>query len=225
MAKYLTLDGLTRFYEGLKSKFAVLNHNHDSAYLSINAKAKDSEKVNGLTVEKAVPSNAVFTDTVYTHSTGDGNLHVPATGTVNNGKVLKAGNAAGSADWGQVSFSEISGKPTSLSGYGINDGATKAELSAVEVIAKGASRALAFDTSTQLDNWLAGTYTRPDGKKKADLQIGDNLLIIARDVPDYWWDGTQKQELETGKVDLTAYVKSSDIAAITNIEIDAILAG
>ena len=25
------------------------------------------------------------------------------------------------------------------------------------------------------------------------------------DVPDYWWDGTQKQKLETQKVDLTTY--------------------
>jgi hypothetical protein len=36
------------------------------------------------------------TNTVYSHPTGDGNLHVPATGTTNNGKVLKAGSTAGS---------------------------------------------------------------------------------------------------------------------------------
>lgn len=35
----------------------------------------------------------------YTHPTGDGNLHVPATGTTNNGKVLTAGSTAGSAAW------------------------------------------------------------------------------------------------------------------------------
>lgn len=35
----------------------------------------------------------------YTHPTGDGNLHVPATGTTNSGKVLTAGAAAGSASW------------------------------------------------------------------------------------------------------------------------------
>lgn len=32
----------------------------------------------------------------YTHPTGDGNLHVPATSTGNNGKFLKAGSTAGS---------------------------------------------------------------------------------------------------------------------------------
>jgi len=37
--------------------------------------------------------------TNYTHPTGDGNLHVPATGTGNNNKVLTAGATAGSLSW------------------------------------------------------------------------------------------------------------------------------
>lgn len=37
--------------------------------------------------------------TAYTHPTGDGNLHVPATGTNNAGKVLTAGSTAGSLSW------------------------------------------------------------------------------------------------------------------------------
>jgi hypothetical protein len=35
----------------------------------------------------------------YVHPTGDGNLHVPATGTTNNGKVLTAGVTEGSLSW------------------------------------------------------------------------------------------------------------------------------
>ena len=35
----------------------------------------------------------------YTHPTGDGNLHVPATGTTNDGKVLTAGSTAGALSW------------------------------------------------------------------------------------------------------------------------------
>ena len=35
----------------------------------------------------------------YSHPAGDGNLHVPATGTTNNGKVLTAGGTAGSLAW------------------------------------------------------------------------------------------------------------------------------
>ncbi len=35
----------------------------------------------------------------YSHPTGDGNKHVPATGTTNNNKFLKAGSTAGSLSW------------------------------------------------------------------------------------------------------------------------------
>jgi hypothetical protein len=44
----------------------------------------------------------------YAHPSGDGNLHVPATGTTNNTKVLKAGATAASAAWGQVAANEVS---------------------------------------------------------------------------------------------------------------------
>lgn len=37
--------------------------------------------------------------TNYSHPTGDGNIHVPATSTTNNGKVLTAGSTAGSVSW------------------------------------------------------------------------------------------------------------------------------
>lgn len=76
----------------------------------------------------------------------------------------------------------------------------QALLDIIEAIAKGASRAVTFDTLAQLDGWLAGTYTRLDGKTKADLQVGDNLYIKQLDVPDYWWGGDGKYELETAKV-------------------------
>lgn len=50
----------------------------------------------------------------YSHPTGDGNLHVPATGTSNNNKVLKAGSTAESLSWGQVAWTEITGKPSTF---------------------------------------------------------------------------------------------------------------
>jgi hypothetical protein len=50
----------------------------------------------------------------YSHPSGDGNLHVPATGTSNNNKVLKAGATAGSLSWDQVAWTEITGKPSTF---------------------------------------------------------------------------------------------------------------
>ncbi len=49
--------------------------------------------------------------TNYIHPTGDGNLHVPATGTTSNAKVLRAGATAGALSWGIVDFSEIGNRP------------------------------------------------------------------------------------------------------------------
>jgi hypothetical protein len=46
------------------------------------------------------------------HPSGDGNLHVPATGTSNNGKFLKAGSTAGSISWVGVDWSDVANKPT-----------------------------------------------------------------------------------------------------------------
>lgn len=52
---------------------------------------------------------------IYTHPTTDGSLHVPATSTTNNGKVLTAGASAGSFSWQtpSVAWANISDKPTS----------------------------------------------------------------------------------------------------------------
>lgn len=56
-----------------------------------------------------------------------------------------------------------------------------------------------FETTAELNTWL----TVPENMK--ELNIGDNLYIKETDVPDYWWDGTKKRELETKKINLTEY--------------------
>ena len=71
-------------------------------------------------------------------------------------------------------------------------------------MAKGATVARVFDTVAALDTWIAVTAN------KAALNIGDVFLIKAKDVPDYWWDGTAKQELETEKIALVNASASMD---------------
>ncbi len=56
----------------------------------------NSAKVNNLTVETAVPSGAVFTDTIYNHPTTAGNKHVPAGGQA--GDIL-IWEQDGTAEW------------------------------------------------------------------------------------------------------------------------------
>ena len=49
--------------------------------------------------EKSKLSGIEDNSTNYAHPIGDGNLHVPATSTTNDGKVLTAGSTAGSLTW------------------------------------------------------------------------------------------------------------------------------
>ena len=80
--------------------------------------------VEGLRVYvKANKTNYVYNGTswdkiptgeVYTHPTGDGYHHVPATGTTNNGKFLKAGATAGSESWENIKVEDIEDFPESL---------------------------------------------------------------------------------------------------------------
>ena len=83
------------------------------------------------------------------------------------------------------------------------------EIADVEAIAKGRATGYVFDTLEDLDAWLS------DETNTANLVLGDNFYIRAVDVPDYWWDGSAKQQLETQKVDLTEYVKNTDYATGT----------
>ena len=76
-------------------------------------------------------------------------------------------------------------------------------------IASGKCRAEVFNTVDELDEWLKNETNT------ATLKVGDVFLIRAVNVPDYWWDGSAKQQLETTKV---------EIAYITNEEIDNIVA-
>ena len=66
-------------------------------------------------------------------------------------------------------------------------------------VAMGRNQARVFATVEAMDEWLAV----PENVEQ--MNVGDNLYITATDVPDYWWDGTQQQPLETQKVDLTGY--------------------
>jgi hypothetical protein len=73
-------------------------------------------------------------------------------------------------------------------------------------IAKGRATGYVFDTLEDLELWLQ------DEANTSKLVLGDNLYIRALGVPDYWWDGSEKQQLETQKVDLKDYVKNTDYA-------------
>lgn len=101
---------LTKADVGLGS---VDNTSDASKPVSTATQAALNAKVNNTQVLTDVPAGAVFTDTVYVHPTTDGSLHVPATSTTNNGKVLTAGATAGSLSWTTPSATDATKLPLS----------------------------------------------------------------------------------------------------------------
>ena len=65
------------------------------------------------TIEKSVPSNAKFTDTVYTHPTTSGNKHIPSGGS--SGQILRW-SADGTAVWGNDNNTTYSVATSSANG-------------------------------------------------------------------------------------------------------------
>ena len=83
----------------------------------------------------------------------------------------------------------------------------KSQAENAESIAKGKATGYVFSTYASLITFLSIE------SNKAKLTLGDNLYIRALDVPDYWWDGSSIQPLETQKVDLTEYPTKAELAA------------
>jgi hypothetical protein len=78
---------------------------HSSGYLEVKDGGVTLGKMANLAANSVIGNNTGSTATPSAvaisslHPTGDGNLHVPATGTTNSGKVLTAGSTAGSFSW------------------------------------------------------------------------------------------------------------------------------
>lgn len=80
---------------------------------------------------------------------------------------------------------------------------TKTEVNALA--AGSGAAALVFDTKDALDAWLE------DQNNVTNLKVGQDIYIKAADTPDYWWDGTGLQMLETEKVSLDGYVTETQL--------------
>jgi len=98
-----------------------------------------------------------------------------------------------------------SGRVSISPGTDNNDAVTVFQLNSVAATAAGKNTNRVFATEAALDVWLAIPAN------VSLLKPGDTFLIIDVEVPDYWWDGTQKQLLETQKIDLTEYARTEDV--------------
>lgn len=152
--------------------FAPAVHTHAEATTSAAGfmSAADKAKLNG------VAANA----NNYVHPTGDGNQHIPATGTGNAGRVLKAGANAGTASWQFVAFDEVTGKPATLAGYGIADAYDQSTLNGL-LAAK--QNALGYTAENTANKGVANGYAGLDGSGKVPasqlpaIAISDTFVV------------------------------------------------
>ena len=101
----------------------------------------------------------------YSHPTGDGNLHVPATSTTNSGKVLTAGATAGSLSW----VTPTNGTVTSVSGSGAISVATGTTTPVISVAAA---------SGTVPGTMSAADYTKLLGiAAGAQVNVGTDLSL------------------------------------------------
>lgn len=99
-------------------------------------------------------------------------------------------------------------KPTASDVGAYSTAETDEKLATVEAVAKGRSAGYVFDTEADMFEWLS------EEENRSELVLGDNFYIRDTSVPDYWWDAKNQQAciLETQKVDLTEYAKTSSVS-------------
>lgn len=142
-------------------KVAVSKNNTTPTGIRKQINFKDGTNISITVADNAINDAVDVTITnTYTHPTGDGYLHVPATGTTNNNKVLKAGSTAGSLSWGNVDWSELTNKPSS-SVSSIDNAVTNSHTHSNKAL---------LDTYTQTEADLA------DAVSKKHAQNTDNTL-------------------------------------------------
>lgn len=128
--------------------------------------AADKTKLDGI----ATGANA------YTHPTGDGNLHIPATGTANSSKVLKAGATAGSLSWGTMAKGDVGLGSADNTADSTKSVASAAKLTTARTIALsgGVTGSGSFDGTGNLT--IAATQTANQSNQK--VGVGKNGAAV-----------------------------------------------
>lgn len=158
----------------------------------VNVQA-DWNATSGGAVIKNKPTSLPASDTTSTYS---------ATGTAPvNGKAV-ASAISGKAN-----------KSTTLSGYGITDAPTKTEMSSAIASAVAGVKGISFSVVQSL----------PTTGKEGVIYLVAHTHGTGDSYDEYIWIAAQKKFEKLGNTDvnLTGYVKMTDLVAVTNAEIDA----
>lgn len=123
----------------------------------------------------------------YSHPTGDGNSHVPATGTTNAGKFLEAGATANSASWQFINWTDIVNKPStyapSVHGHAI------ADVTGLQTALDGKSAT--SHTHADATTTLSGFFAAVDKVKLNGISTGANKTTSSATNGNIAIDGSQ----------------------------------
>ena len=201
MAKYLDSNGLSHLISKLKELFVQKDGN--KVLSDTNFTQAEKTKLAGL-------ENYNDTD-VRNLINGKQPTLVSGTNikTINGNSVMGSGDLKIDVGISEVDWSDVKNKPSTYAPSahthaqsevtGLTDTVTN-----LTNIANGKTASYVFETVAALDAELAKT------EFTAKLKVGDVFLIVATDVPDYWWTGSAKAQLETTKVDLSR-IEETDI--------------
>ena len=236
--KYLNEDGLLFFWQQIKK---VLNENKYTLPIATgtvvggvksgkditvasdgSVSVNNANKVNNLTVLKAVPANAIFTDTTYTGATGS------------------ADGLLSKENYSKLSDMESGAEVNIIESIKVNNVALIPAGRIVSLTVATKTSQLTndsdFQTKTQVDTAIAAEV----GKITSfEFQIVTTLpatgvkgvIYLVPQVPgdtvyhEYIWVGNKMESIGSTSIDLSQYLKKTDLVAITNTEIDAIIAG
>lgn len=215
MAKFLDDNGLLYLWSKIKAAFVS---KESGKGLSTNDyTTAEKQKLAG------IAENANNYSLPTASSTVLGGVKV-GSGLSISGGVLSA-NFDGTAT--SVQWSDVTGKPTTVSGYGIADAYTKSEVDAkVSSVYKPAGSVAFASLPTPAASNVGSVYNVTnafstdsrfvEGAGKS-YPIGTNVVVILSG-SSYLFD------VLGGFVDLSSYMKNTDMVAISNSEIDSVVA-
>lgn len=215
MAKFLDENGLLYLWQKIVGKFVA---KETGKGLSTNDyTAAEKQKLAGI----AENANNYSLPTASAETLGG--VKVGAGLTITQGVLSATGG--GTAD--AVEWANVLNKPTTLAGYGITDAYTKLEVDGkLSSVYKPAGAVYFASLPTPSASNLGNVYSMLDAfttderfiaSEPTPYPIGTNVVVIQVEAAYYF-------DILAGFVDLSGYLKTTDMVAITNQEIDTIVA-
>jgi len=152
--------------------------------------------------------------TAYTHPIGDGNLHVPATGTSSAGEVLTAGATAGSVSWTPLTKSSVQ-----LGNVDNTSDADKPISNAVSTALSGKSNASHTHDPASIVG-LGSAAVADIGVGAGDVVGVDNFpaLLAAAPLPSYTFTSVEFQRL-SGQIWMDLALGMIDVVSLLGLEV------